>query len=87
METEEVMSEIDKMILKQEHEIFTKNTENNMPRFLEQKLKKEYGDNPHAIFGTLNKIGAMRGNRETSKGRKMEKKHEAKERALAKAKK
>jgi hypothetical protein len=47
-----------------------------MPKFLEDKLKAEYGDNPHAIYGTLNKIGAMRGNKETAKGRKMEAKHE-----------
>lgn len=49
-----------------------------MPQFLEAKLKAEYGDNPHAIYGTMNKIGAMRGNKETAKGREMEKKHERK---------
>lgn len=27
-----------------------------MPRILEQKLKKEYPNNPHAVYGTLNKI-------------------------------
>lgn len=53
-----------------------------MPKFLEEKLKKEYGDNDHAIYGTMNKIGAMHGNKETSKGRKMEAKHEAKTKAL-----
>ena len=47
-----------------------------MPRFLEEKLKKEYGDNPHAIYGTMNKIGAMKGSKETAKGKAMEKKHE-----------
>lgn len=47
-----------------------------MPKFLEDALKKEYGDNPHAIYGTLNKIGAMHGNKETAKGRAMEQKHE-----------
>jgi hypothetical protein len=46
-----------------------------MPKFLEDKLKKEYGDNPHAIYGTMNKIGAMHGNKETAKGREMEAKH------------
>lgn len=55
-----------------------------MPKFLEERLKKEYGDNPHAIYGTLNKIGAMKGNKETKKGRLMEKKHDAKTRALHK---
>lgn len=44
-----------------------------MPRILEEKLKKEYPNNPRAIYGTLNKIGAMKGNKETKKGRKMEK--------------
>lgn len=49
-----------------------------MPKFLEEKLKAEYGNNPHAIYGTMNKIGAMRGNKETAKGRQMEAKHERK---------
>lgn len=56
------------------------------PKFLEEKLRKEYGDNPHAIYGTMNKIGAMHGNKETKKGKRMEKKHSAHEKAL-KAKK
>jgi hypothetical protein len=46
-----------------------------MPDFLERKLKAEYGGNKHAIYGTLNKIGAMRGNKITARGRRMEKKH------------
>lgn len=53
-----------------------------MPKFLEEKLKREYGDNPHAIYGTMNKIGAMKGSTETKKGKEMEKKHEAKSKAL-----
>jgi hypothetical protein len=48
-----------------------------MPKFLEDKLRAEYGDNPHAIYGTMNKLGAMKGNKETAKGRRMEQKHEA----------
>lgn len=44
-----------------------------MPRILEEKLKKEYPDNPHAVFGTMNKIGAMKGSKETKKGRSIEK--------------
>lgn len=48
-----------------------------MPQFLEQKLKKEYPNNPSAVYGTLNRIGAMKGNRETQKGREMDAKHEA----------
>lgn len=47
-----------------------------MPKFLENKLRKEYGNNPKAIYGTMNKIGAMKGNKETAKGKAMEKKHE-----------
>jgi hypothetical protein len=46
-----------------------------MPRFLEAKLKSEYGNNPRAIYGTLNKLGAMKGNKETGKGRRMQAKH------------
>jgi hypothetical protein len=49
-----------------------------MPAFLEKKLRAEYGNNPHAIYGTLNAIGAMRGSKETAKGRAMQKKHNAK---------
>jgi hypothetical protein len=48
-----------------------------MPKFLEDKLRAEYGNNPSAIYGTMNKIGAMHGNKETAKGREMETKHEA----------
>ena len=46
-----------------------------MPKFLEEKLRREYGDNPHAIYGTMNKLGAMKGNKETKKGKAMAKKH------------
>jgi len=46
-----------------------------MPKFLEKKLKKQYGNNKSAIYGTMNKIGAMKGNKETTKGKMMEKKH------------
>jgi hypothetical protein len=49
-----------------------------MPAFLEAKLRKEYGDNPRAIYGTMNKIGAMRGNKITKKGRRMQAKHDRK---------
>lgn len=45
-----------------------------MPRILEAKLKKEYPNNPHAVYGTMNKIGAMKGNKETAKGKAIEKK-------------
>lgn len=46
-----------------------------MPKFLEKKLKQEYGNNPSAIYGTMNAIGAMHGNKETKKGKAMSKKH------------
>ena len=46
-----------------------------MPKFLEAKLKKEYPNNPHAVYGTMNAIGAMRGNKETKKGAAMQAKH------------
>lgn len=49
-----------------------------MPKFLEAKLRAEYGNNPHAIYGTMNKLGAMHGNRETEKGKAMQRKHDKK---------
>ena len=49
-----------------------------MPKFLEQKLKAEYPNNPRAVYGTLNNIGAMHGNKETPKGKAMQVKHDAK---------
>lgn len=47
-----------------------------MPKFLEDKLKAEYPNNPGAVYGTMNAIGAMKGSKETAKGRAMEAKHE-----------
>lgn len=49
-----------------------------MPKFLETKLKHEYGENSAIPFKVMNSIGAMHGNKETAKGREMEEKHEAK---------
>jgi hypothetical protein len=46
-----------------------------MPKFLVDKLKAEYPNNPHAVYGTLNDIGAVRGNKETAKGKAMARKH------------
>lgn len=40
---------------------------------LEKKLKKEYPNDPHAVYGTLNKLGYMKGNKETVKGRALDK--------------
>lgn len=36
---------------------------------VEAKLKKRYPGNPGAVYGTLNKVGLMRGNKATAKGR------------------
>lgn len=47
-----------------------------MPKFLESKLKKEYPNNPGAVYGTLNKLGYMRGSKETAAGRAAQKKHQ-----------
>jgi hypothetical protein len=47
-----------------------------MPAFLENKLKREYPNNPGAVYGTLNAIGAMRGSKETPKGRAMQARHD-----------
>lgn len=53
-----------------------------MPTFLEEKLKKQARKKgfkgrraAEYIYGTMNKMGAMRGNKETPKGRELEKKH------------
>lgn len=46
-----------------------------MPKFLENKLKKEYGKNSKIPYMVMNKMGVMRGNKETAKGKEMEKKH------------
>jgi hypothetical protein len=49
-----------------------------MPKFLEEKLKKEYPNEPSAPFKVMNKLGLMHGSKETAKGRKVEAKHEKK---------
>lgn len=46
-----------------------------MPKFLEDKLKAEYGQNSKIPYMVMNKIGAMHGNKETAKGREMDAKH------------
>ena len=47
-----------------------------MPKFLEEKLKKKFGSKSKAPFKIMNSIGAMHGNKETSKGHNMQMKHE-----------
>ncbi len=49
-----------------------------MPAFMEAKLKKEYGKNDHAVYGTMNKLGLMRGNKTTPKGEAAQAKHDKK---------
>lgn len=48
-----------------------------MPQFLEDELKRKYGGDSAIPYKIMNKIGAMRGNKETAKGAAMERKHEA----------
>lgn len=47
-----------------------------MPKFLEDKLKREYPGDPTIAYKIMNKMGAMRGNKITAKGKAMERKHE-----------
>lgn len=56
-----------------------------MPNFLEKKLEAGAVERGFSgkraaryVYGTMNNLGAMRGNKTTAKGRAMEKKHEAK---------
>ena len=51
-----------------------------MPKFLEDKLKKEYGADSKIPYKVMNSIGAMHGNRTTAKGEAMQRKHDAKTR-------
>ena len=53
-----------------------------MPKFLEKRLKREASRKglrgkraAQYIYGTMNRLGAMRGNKETARGRAMAKKH------------
>ena len=46
-----------------------------MPKFLENKLKAEYGANSKIPYKVMNKLGVMRGNKETAKGVAMDEKH------------
>lgn len=48
-----------------------------MPKFLEDKLEREYGKDDPRVYATMTAIGAMKGGEETSKGREMERKHRA----------
>lgn len=55
-----------------------------MPAFLESALRHEYSKKglrgkelDARVFEIMNSIGAVRGNKETAKGRAMERKHES----------
>ena len=52
-----------------------------MPKFLEQKLKREYGSNSSIPYKIMNARGLMHGNKETAKGAAMQLKHNAKVKA------
>lgn len=45
-----------------------------MPKVLENKLQKEYGKGSDVPYKIMNKMGVMKGNKETPKGVAMEKK-------------
>lgn len=56
-----------------------------MPAFLEKKLKAEARKKGMSgkraaryVYGAMNDMGAMKGNKETAKGARMQKKHNAK---------
>jgi hypothetical protein len=46
-----------------------------MPKFLEKKLKRRYGKKSKIPYMIMNKLGYMRGSKETEKGHKAEEKH------------
>ncbi len=54
-----------------------------MPKFLENKLKKEYGAKSATPYKIMNKMGAMKGSKETAKGAAMEKMHKSKVKSAA----
>jgi hypothetical protein len=48
-----------------------------VPEFLEKKLLEKYGGDKATAFKIMNKLGVVRGNKETAKGRSWDKKHAA----------
>ena len=46
-----------------------------MPKFLERKLKKEYGAGSDIPYEIMNSMGVMHGSKITAKGEAMEAKH------------
>lgn len=56
-----------------------------MPKFLEDQLRQEASkkglsgrDADAYVYGAMNNMGAMHGNKETAKGREMQAKHDLK---------
>ena len=54
-----------------------------MPAFLESKLKQRYGANSAIPYKIMNKLGYMRGNKETPAGAAAQAKHDRKYSAKA----
>ena len=48
-----------------------------MPKFLEKKLKKQYGKDSDIPYKIMNARGFMHGSKETAKGKEAEKKHKS----------
>lgn len=48
-----------------------------MPKFLEDKLKKEYGADSDIPYKIMNSMGFMHGNKTTAKGQAAESKHKS----------
>lgn len=54
-----------------------------MPDFLERRLRANVPRGVNAdryVYGAMNNMGAMRGNKETAKGKAMQRKHDKKKR-------
>ncbi len=56
-----------------------------MPKFLETKLKNEYGADSAIPYKVMNAQGLMHGNKETTKGKQADAKHAADKRKLVHA--
>lgn len=61
-----------------------------MPVFLESTLKQQAAKKGFTgkradryVYGAMNNMGAMRGNKETAKGKRMQRKHDTKMRKLS----
>jgi len=57
-----------------------------VPEFLEKKLESQYGEGDPRVYATMNKLGYMRGSKETAKGKAAQAKHVRDARAKKKRK-